>query len=184
VDAERAQVFALLGRLLAAPPEAALLRALGGLNADASALGQALAGLAEAAQGTTPKAAAREYQALFIGVGRGEVLPYASYYLTGFLHERPLAELRGELARLGIARAEGVSDPEDHLAFCCEAMAGLLDGRFSGDAEAFLARHLRPWAGRCFADIEGADSARFYRAVGRFGRAVIDIENAAADLAA
>lgn len=184
MDAERARCFALLGRLLAVPPDGALLRSLGGLRGDASALGQALAGLAEAARATTPADAASEYQALFIGVGRGEVLPYASYYLTGFLHERPLAELRAELARLGIARAERVSDPEDHLAFCCEAMAGLLDGRFAGDPDAFLARHLRPWAGRCFADLEGAASARFYRSAGRFGRTVMDIENAAAELAA
>jgi TorA maturation chaperone TorD len=64
-----------------------------------------------------------------VGLGRGELLPFASYYLTGFLHERPLAELRGELERLGIGRAPGVHEPEDHIGFVCETMAGCLRGR-------------------------------------------------------
>jgi TorA maturation chaperone TorD len=183
VDRERAQLFALLGRLLGAAPDAALLGRLAGLRGDASPLGLAFAQLAEAAGKTTAAAAEREYFALFVGVGQGELLPYASYYLTGFLHERPLAELRGTLRRLGIARAVGVVEPEDHIAFGCEVMAGLLEGRF-GDASAedFFARHLAPWAGRCFADVAGAEAARFYRAVGTLGRTVIDIEQAAAAL--
>ncbi len=184
LDAERARVYALLGHLLAQAPDAALLRGLAELPADGTVLGQALAGLAAAAAQASAPGVAQEFQALFIGVGRGEVLPYASYYLTGFLHERPLAELRATLAGLGIARAPGVAEPEDNLAFCCEAMAGMLDGSLPGDAEAFLARHLRPWAGRCFADLEGAEAARFYRAVGHFGRTLMDIEIAAAELAA
>ncbi len=184
LDQERARAFALLGHLLAAAPGAALLRALSGLAGNASPLGRAATALAQAAAATDAEAVRREYAALFTGVARGELLPYASYYLTGFLHERPLAELRSELARLGIARAAGVAEPEDHLAFCCEAMAGLLDGRFDGDADAFLARHLKPWASRCFADLEAAESATFYRAVGAFGRTVMDIETAAAELAA
>jgi TorA maturation chaperone TorD len=183
VDRERAQLFALLGRLLGAAPDAALLGRLAGLRGDASPLGLAFAQLAEAAGKTTEAAAEREYFVLFVGVGQGELLPYASYYLTGFLHERPLAELRGTLRRLGIARAVGVAEPEDHIAFGCEVMAGLLEGRF-GDASAedFFARHLAPWAGRCFADVAGAEAAQFYRAVGTLGRTVIDIEQAAAAL--
>ena len=184
LDLERARVFALLGRLLAAAPNPDLLRNLALLPGDASPLGKALAGLAQAAATANAAAVQREYLALFVGVARGELLPYASYYLTGFLHERPLAELRAELARLGIARAEGVAEPEDHLAFCCEAMAGLLSGGFEGDADAFLARHLKPWAGRCFADLEVAGAASFYRAVGAFGRVAMDIETAAAEFAA
>lgn len=184
LDAERARLFALLGRLVSAPPDAALLRGLAGLSGDASPLGQALAGLAEAAGRHDTAAVGREYFALFIGVGRGELLPYASYYLTGFLHERPLAELRGTLAGLGIARVAGVVEPEDHLGFCCEVMAGLLDGRFGGEAGGFFARHLAPWAGRCFADMAGAEAAVFYRAVGALGRTAIEIETAAAALPA
>jgi TorA maturation chaperone TorD len=183
VEQERAQLFALLGRLLSEAPDAALLQRLAGLSPDASPLGQALAALSAAAA-TTPEAAEREHFALFIGVGRGELLPYASYYRTGFLHERPLAELRGDLARLGIARRAGVPDPEDHIAFLCETYAGLLDGSLGAReaAAAFFARHMQPWAGRFFADLEAAEAARFYRAVGALGRLAMEIEAAAAEL--
>nr|WP_256476343.1 molecular chaperone TorD family protein [Siccirubricoccus soli] len=186
LEAERARLFALLGRLLSAAPDAALLAGLAGLRGDASPLGSALSGLAEAAASARPQAVEQEYFALFIGVGRGELLPYASYYLTGFLHERPLAELRARLARLGIVRSPEVAEPEDHLAFLCEAYAGLLEGRFGRreDAPEFFDRHLRPWAGRCCADLEGAAAAVFYRAVGRLGRTAFEIEQAALELPA
>lgn len=195
VEQERAQLFALLARLLSAAPDEDLLQRLSGLGQGdhAAPLGRALARLAESAAAVPSAAAAeREYFALFIGVGRGELLPYASYYRTGFLHDRPLAELRGDLARLGIARAPGVPDPEDHIAFLCETYAGLLDGTLGpadpasppGAAPEFLARHMRPWAGRFFADLEAAEAARFYRAVGALGRLAIEIEEAAAELPA
>jgi len=185
LDLERARLFALLGRLLAGAPEAALLGKLAGLEADASPVGRALAALATAARETTEADCEHEYFDLFIGVGRGELLPFGSYYLTGFLHERPLADLRGDLARLGVERVDGVSEPEDHIAFECETLAGLLSGAFPClpvEAGGFFARHLRPWAGRFFSDLEQAGSARFYRAVGTLGRVAIDIETAAAEL--
>jgi TorA maturation chaperone TorD len=182
---ERARLFALLGRLLVAAPDARLLDALAGLRADRTALGEGYGALARAAAAADAVAVEREFHDLFIGVGRGEMLPYASYYLTGFLHERPLAELRGDFARLGLERAAGVAEPEDHIGSECEAYAGLLSGGFAGGAavaEAFFGRHLRPWAGRFFAELEAARAARFYRAVGRLGRIAIDIEQAALGL--
>ena len=185
LDLERARLFALLGRLLSTPPDAALFARLAALIGDASPLGRAYSGLAEAARGADPTACEAEFFDLFIGVGRGELLPYASYYLTGFLHERPLADLRGDLRRLGVERVDGVAEPEDHIAFECETLAGLLAGAFPAlpvEASAFFARHLRPWAGRFFADLEGAKTADFYRAVGALGRLAIEIETAAADL--
>ncbi len=182
LDAERARLFALIGRLLSAAPDAALLDGLAALTGDASPLGRAYAGLADAAQRTTAEAVDREFFTLFIGVGRGEILPYASYYLTGFLHERPLAELRGTLTGLGVGRAPGVPEPEDHIAFVAEVFAGLIDGRYAGDPAEFFARHIKPWAGRLFADLEAAEGARFYRAVGALGRTAIDIEAAVAAL--
>jgi TorA maturation chaperone TorD len=121
----------------------------------------------------------REFFDLFIGVGRGELLPYASYYLTGFLQDRPLARLRGDLARLGLARAEGRFEPEDHLGTLCEIMSGFADGRFAVPAEeekAFFGRFLLPWAPRFFADLEHAKPASFYKAVGTVGRVFIEIE--------
>ncbi|TDH59989.1 molecular chaperone TorD [Dankookia rubra] len=184
VEAERAQLFGLLARLLSAVPDAGLLRSLAGLAGDASPVGLAIGGLARAAAAAAPAALDREFFDLFTGVGRGELLPYASYYLTGFLHERPLAELRGDLARLGIARTESVAEPEDHIAFLCETLAGLIEGRLGPPEEAapFFARHMRPWAARCFADLERAEAAKFYRSVGTLGRVAVEIEQAAAEL--
>ncbi len=179
----RANLYALLGHLLAVAPDSAMLRRLSALPGDDTPVGAALGALAEAARAADPISAGREYHDLFVGLGRGELLPFASYYLTGFLHERPLAELRGDLARLGIRRAVAVPEPEDHIAFECEAMAGLLRGA-PEEADAFFARHLRPWAMRFFADLELAEAAVFYRAVGRLGRALMDVELAAAELAA
>jgi TorA maturation chaperone TorD len=188
LDLQRARLFALLGRLLVAPPDAALLRGLAALGPQpGTPLGQACLALAEAAAVAEPAAVAREYHELFVGVGRGELLPFASYYLTGFLHERPLALLRDDLRRLSITRSDGVAEPEDHLGFLCEAMAGMVGGGFGtapGDAAEFFERHMRPWAGRAFADLEKAQSARFYRAVGALGGAFLDIETAAAALPA
>jgi TorA maturation chaperone TorD len=181
----RANLHALLGALLSAEPDAALLRRLAGLQGDESPVGQALGALAEAARGTDAAQAGREYHDLFIGLGRGELLPYASYYLTGFLHERPLAELRGDLKRLGIARAAEVPEPEDHIAFLHEAMAGMLRGEMGpgpDEAEPFFARHIRPWAGRFYADLRVAETAGFYRSVGGLGLALMDVELAAAEL--
>ena len=187
VDAERARLFALLGRLLGGPPDQSLLASLRLLRQGEGEIGEAYAVLAAAAGATTPEAVEREYFNLFIGVGRGEVLPYASYYLTGFLHERPLADLRGDLDRLGTERAEGVAEPEDHIAFVAETFAGLIAGAFAAgpeDAAPFFARHIRPWAARMFADLEKAEAAGFYRAVGRLGRIAVEIEAAAVDLPA
>jgi TorA maturation chaperone TorD len=187
VDIERARLFALLGRIMGAAPDARLLGQLRLLRATEGELGDTYGLLGTAAATTTPEAAEREYFDLFVGLGRGEILPYASYYITGFLHERPLADLRGDLARLGIERADGIAEPEDHIAFLCETFAGLVAGAFAAgpeEAAPFFTRHIRPWAARMFADLEKAEGAGFYRAVGRLGRLAVEIETAAADLSA
>jgi TorA maturation chaperone TorD len=184
----RAELYALLAQLLAKPPDAALLAALAQIGGDDSELGLAFRDLAQAAATTGSEAAAREYHDLFIGVGRGELLPYASYYLTGFLHERPLAELRGALAALGVARAAGVPEPEDHIAALCEVMAGLIGGAFGPPAplprqQEFFATFIAPWAGRFFRDLEGAGTARLYAAVGRIGHLFLAVEETAFGIA-
>jgi TorA maturation chaperone TorD len=165
--------------LLARAPDCALLERLATLRGDASPLGLAHAALAEAASRTTSERVEREYFDLFIGLGRGELLPYGSYYLTGFLHERPLARLRTDLGKLGIERAAGQAEPEDHAAILCEIMAGLASHRFEApagaDREVFEA-HLAPWVGRFFADLEGARAADFYRHVGALGQLFVNIE--------
>lgn len=180
----RAQLYSLLSRLLVAAPDAALLGALRDIEGDASELGEAFAALARKAAATTPDDAAAEYHDLFIGIGRGELVPYGSYYLTGFLHEKPLAELRVALAHLGIERSPSVKEPEDHIAALCEVMAGLIEGAFGDPAplaaqRKLFERHIAPWAARFFADLETAATASFYRVVGHIGRLFVGIETTA-----
>jgi TorA maturation chaperone TorD len=180
-EAQRAQLYRLLSRLLAAPPDRALLDLVSGLEGDDTSLGRGIARLAARAAETTPQAAADEYGDLFIGIGRGELVPFASYYLTGFLNEKPLARLRGEMARLGIARADHVKEPEDHIAALCEMMAGLIEGSFGepaplGAQRRFFEGHLAAWAAQFFADLESARAAVLYAPVGAIGQAFMAIE--------
>lgn len=187
VDEARANEYALLGSLLWRAPDAALLATLRGLKGDASPLGMAHLDLAQLAGEMEPEALSREYFDLFVGVGRGELLPYASFYLTGFLHERPLADIRGDLEKLGLARTDRAMEPEDHSGLLFDVMAGLIRRDFGGagiDDEVFFRRHLKPWIGRLFADLEVAASARFYRAVGRVGILFMEIEAEALSLPA
>ena len=182
VDMARAHEYALLATLLGRAPDQALLDRLAGLRGDASPLGLPHAALAEAASRMNAERVEREYFDLFIGLGRGELLPYGSYYLTGFLHERPLARLRESLARLGIERAAGQNEPEDHAAILCEIMAGLASRQFpapEGAERELFEQHLAPWIGRFFADLERAETADFYRRIGSLGRVFITIETEA-----
>lgn len=178
----RARVYGLLGRYLAAPPDAKLLRSTAALAGDDSEFGRAIGALSQAAAGATADDAAEEYQELFIGVGRGEVVPFGSYYLTGFLHEKPLAELRMDMSKLGIAPATDASDPEDHIATLCECMAGMIAGDYQADLETqnrFFNAHIASWAIRFFSDLEKAANAKLYRPVGAVGRLFLTVEQTA-----
>lgn len=179
IDALRGAEYALLSVLLGQAPTMDLLARVTGLRGDATPLGLAHIDLANAAQATDETRAGREYFNLFIGVGRGELLPYGSYYQTGFLHERPLARVREDLALLGIERSDNTREPEDHIAILCEIMAGLAQGAFEADEPAqarFFERHLAPWAARFFADLETTGAAQFYKSVGRLGRTFMELE--------
>ncbi|HTV29386.1 MAG TPA: molecular chaperone TorD family protein [Xanthobacteraceae bacterium] len=187
IDVARGQQYALLAVLLARAPSAELLARIATVRGDASPLGVAYAALAEAAAAANVERIEREFFDLFIGIGRGELLPYGSYYLTGFLNERPLARVRADLERLGIERVTGHVEPEDHAAVLCDIMAGLADGRFkaaSGADRDFFEKHLAPWIGRFFADLEDAQSGNFYRRVGMVGRLFVVVESQAFTLAA
>jgi len=187
VDTARAQEYALLAGLLMRAPDASLLSKLSALRGDASPLGLAHAALAEAAERTTVEKIEREYFELFIGLGRGELMPYGSYYLTGFLHERPLARLREDLSRIGIVRAEGIVEPEDHAGILCEIMSGLANRRLpapSGSDRLIFEKHMAPWIGRFFTDMENAAAADFYRRLGTLGRVYIEIETEGFDMPA
>ena len=177
----RADLYGLLSRLLARAPTGKDLRQLTALTGDGSDLGTGISALARVAAITSPEAAVREYNALFIGLGRGELLPYGSYYLTGFLNEKPLAHLRDHMAKLGIGRAKNVKEPEDHIATLCEMMAGLITGSYGhrlsvADQEAFFNTHLATWAEHFFTDLEAAEGSLFYAPVGKIGRAFMTIE--------
>ena len=182
IDAARAQEYVLLANLLLSAPSAALLERIAQLNADATPLGRAHVALAEAASIAVATEVEREYFDLFVGLGRGELLPYASYYLTGFLNERPLSRLRDDLAALGIERMENNFEPEDHAATLCEIMAGFAAARFPASPQAqraFFEKHVSRWMGRLFADMEKAENAKFYRSVGTLGRVFLEIESEA-----
>ncbi|SRR5579885_282943 len=179
IDAARASEYVLLSTLLLRAPSERLIKRIAGLRADASPLGLLHAELADAADRFKLEDIELEFFNIFVGIGRGELLPYASYYLTGFLHERPLARLREDLAALGIERAEDMYEPEDHIGILFEVMGGLASKRLpapEGSDRKIFEKHLKPWAARFFSDLEHTKSAKFYRAVGRLGRTFMEIE--------
>lgn len=183
-DRSRAENYDALALLLSAAPTAEVLENLASVSGDATPLGQAWAELAQAAADSRADRVEREFFELFIGVGRGELLPYASFYITGFLNERPLAELRGDLTRLQIRRQSGDHEPEDRIALICAVMAAYARREFDGLTDApseaeFFARHLAPWGGMFFADLAVAPAARFYAALARVGVQFIAIEQQA-----
>jgi len=176
----RASTYRLLATLLAAPPKQELLGALKELDvgAEDAPLAPAWRLLNLAAQRATLDGLDDEYHALFIGVTRGELLPYGSWYLTGFLMERPLADLRQDLKELGYARQAGVKEPEDHAAALCETMSLLvLDEEVgAGRSKQFFDDHIDPWMSRFFKDLQEAESAEFYTAVGLLGEKFLEVD--------
>ena len=186
-DTLRAQVYRVLSACLHDAPSADDLDAYAALTGDTSPLGRAISAFAHAAADTTLDAAKRDYHDLFIGVGRGELVPYGSYYLTGFLQEKPLAVLRQDFQRLGIGRPETTSEPEDHIAGVLAAFAGLIDGAFGAplaldDQKQFYLRHVQSWVPIFFRDLEAVTSSKFYSAIGSVGRAFLDVEDGAFEM--
>ena len=183
----RANVYALLARFLARPPDADLLKEAGQWSGDDTEFGSAIAILAEKARSADPKALKDEYEALFIGLGRGELVPYASYYLTGFLHEKPLARVRQDLREIGAERDPSVKEPEDHIAALLDVMVGLILGKFRESGvdrqRKFYRDHINSWAPYFFKDLESAKTGDFYRPIGTLGRLFLAIEEAAFEMA-
>jgi TorA maturation chaperone TorD len=180
-DRLRADTYRALGRLLGeAPDEQTLaLFAEAPVSDESNLLAVAWRMLAASAGRATAQQVSNEYEALFIGLGRGELVPYASWYMTGFLMEQPLAKLRSDMRQLGFERQEGVSEPEDHAAALCEIMALLAGDDESGSLETqaqFFKNHVGPWIARFFRDMQQAPSAHFYRAVGQLGEQFIDTD--------
>ncbi|MDH3638584.1 MAG: molecular chaperone TorD family protein [Gammaproteobacteria bacterium] len=182
LESTRANTYRLLGSLLASPPDAEMLDRLSQIDVDGepqdASLSPAWRALVLAAQHTTASGASDEHHDLFIGMARGELVPYGSWYLTGFIMEKPLAQLRQDLKELGFARQEDVREPEDHAAALCETMSLVI-----ADADINVARqrqffedHIAPWMFRFFEDLQNATSAKFYSAVGGLGEKFLEID--------
>ena len=183
-DRLRADLYNYLGLMLSGPPDQMLLDQTAALTGDDSDLGQAISTLARVAKVSKPKAVTTEFNALFVGLGRGELLPYASYYLTGFLNEKPLAALRRDMAAHGVTRAPNVFEPEDNIASMMEIMGGMIVGRFGTDTgleaqKQFFNKHVGPWAGHFYSDLEAAKNSVLYASVGAVGKAFMEIEREA-----
>jgi TorA maturation chaperone TorD len=179
-DQLRADMYSFLASLLRAEPSADLIKQLTLLESDDTPIGKAIKILTKLASSLDLPSIRAEYVGIFIGVGRGEILPFASYYLTGFLKDKPLAKLRGDMQEIGIAVSSGI-DPEDHIATLFDIMAGLILGKFNrkfsiGEQRDFFNKHLAPWVDLLMRDIEASKIAVFYAPVGTIGREFIEIE--------
>jgi TorA maturation chaperone TorD len=177
----RADIYRLLGALLAAPPDAALIDLVRAIrpaeDAADAAMTAAWQGLQAAAATADPARLKDEYFSLFIGLGRGELVPYASFYIHGLLMEKVLASLREELAGLGIERQANVAEPEDHAAAVCEIMGMIISEHgLHFKQSAFFEDYVGSWLGRFFKDLGTAEAADFYRAVAQLGQQFLAVE--------
>lgn len=179
-QAYRAAAYGLIAHLLQTAPDAdklAQVAEFAGLESETDELSMAMAMLGLAARNSTEQLVRDEFHELFIGLGRGELVPFASWYLTGFLMETPLGSLRDDLNTLGYQRNEQSHEPEDHVSGVCEVMSMMIqDGASFELQEQFFKAHMKPWLSRFFNDLSQADAAVFYRSVGRFGAAFISFE--------
>ena len=178
----RANFYGLLARLFYAPPDAELLPALaagGELAADEPGLAAAWRGLVAAAAQADAEAVREEYEATFVGTGKAPITLYSSAYLVRYSNDAPLVALRQELAGLGLARRDGVHEPEDHIAGILEVMRFLIAQRDDSlDAQRnFFARWIRPASERLCDAIEQSDKTRFYRNVARLLRELCNVEH-------
>jgi TorA maturation chaperone TorD len=176
----RSAAYSLLATLLRSVPDQAIIDQLRNLSdfpeqGDDLSISMHMLGLA--AKSCNQVSIDDEFHNLFIGLGRGELVPYGSWYLTGFLMEKPLGLLRRDLSELGYERSSDTHEPEDHVAALCEVMSLLIgEGREHEEQRHFFETHMGSWMGQFFNDLSQAKSAVFYRAVGRFGQALIVFE--------
>jgi TorA maturation chaperone TorD len=179
-QARRAAFYSLLAALLRNAPDADVLAYCLSLDTtdQKSELGAAVNTLVLAAKHSEPQRLKEEFHELFIGLGRGELVPYGSWYQTGFLMERPLGQLRADLAKLGFERSDDVHEPEDHIAALMEVMAMLIyEGAPQEQQRLFFETHISPWAKDFMKDLSVAETATFYRSVARLGCAFVAIES-------
>ena len=187
----RAELYGLLARLWIAPPDDELLTQFRVAVTQAPQPGGYLEApwqsLVAAMRATTATAAADEYDALFGGVGKPEVLLYASFYLTGFLNEKPLADLRTDLSALGLARDESRGETEDHVAYLLEVMRYLIAGDDVSvcnleQQRRFFRTHLQPWVDRLADAVQAQPRAVLWREVAAFTSAFVEVETQGFDM--
>ncbi len=176
----RVEIYLLLATLFREPPKRALLEWLSDLDVEPTeqTLQQAWLEIKSAAKSADQQSCAHEFQELFIGIGRGEVVPFGSWHQTGFLMEKPLADLRQDLKSLGFTRQEQVKEPEDHIAALCEVMSFLVDDQEGLEQvqARFFMEHIAPWYQSLAEQIQDAPSAKFYQAVSKLMLAFLSIE--------
>ena len=179
----RTECYAILASLLGQTPSDETIGILQNLDWDAAIPGRldrALSALRDAADGITRAAIEAEFNRLFVGMGCGEVMPYASWYRERMIQSSPLASLRADLMRLGIVRYPDNHESEDHAAALCEAMV-LLSREAGGTSHAaqaeFFKKHIASWVMRFFKDLRSANGADFYRSVASFGICFLEVEN-------
>ncbi|WOT05314.1 TorD/DmsD family molecular chaperone [Shewanella youngdeokensis] len=178
-DQLRADIYQLLAALLRRQPSTELLQFLAALDIDAkddSDMTKAWVGLKLAAEQFTTDQLEDEYFNIFLGVGRGEILPYGSWFMTGSLMDKPLALLRNDLIQLGFEREEEVKEPEDHVAALCEVMGTLILEAPGYRQLAFYQRHMGSWIARFCETLAKAPSAAFYATVAELATAFFAIE--------
>ena len=185
-DEARAQFYALLGRLFANGPDAPLLAAIGGSQrwseAEGNPLSSAWNNLILASQAMDAAAAEQEYTEVFVGVGKSPVNLHGSHWIAGFMMEKPLAQVRADLAELGLARRPGANLLEDQLGALCETMRILVAGDGErrpaaiGVQRAWFDRHIAPWVFDCCNAILECPLANYYRRVAEFTTLFMAIE--------
>jgi len=187
----RAELYGLLARLWYAAPDAELLSAFQVAATEAPMAGAFLEEpwrqLVGAGRETSEAKAHAEYDALFGGMGKPEIYLFGSHYLSGFLNDKPLARLRGELLRLGLARDESISETEDHVACLFEVMRYLIAGDDVAVAnltqqQAFFAAQIQPWISNMCDAVSAHPKAGFYAALARFTKAFAEVEAQAFDI--
>jgi len=186
-ETARANFYGLLARLFYAPPDAALLQAIAEgdeIKAEEGGIAAAWRDLASAAAGADPDAVREEYETAFVGVGKAPITLYACAYSIRYTNEAPLAELRADLAALGLGRQGGTSEPEDHIAALCETMRHLIAEQRAelADQRRFFSRWIQPAAGPLCNAIVESEITHFYALVGRFAKSFFELELAAFEM--
>ncbi|MEF1199926.1 molecular chaperone [Vibrio owensii] len=173
----RTEIYLVLSALFRSAPSEEMIEFLTSLEVEPSesAMQKAWLALQQAAKDSNREALEDEYQDLFIGIGRGEVMPFGSWHMTGAMMEKPLAEIRHDLELLGFERDENVKEPEDHIAALCEVMS-MLTGEEEDLQQAVFNKHIAPWFSSFTQQLENAESANFYKPAAQLCEAFLTLE--------